>query len=332
VSVRLLYLIFLQLLNLLLLLGRSSASKDVELLVLRHEVAVLRRANPKPRMDWADRAVFAALVRALPTMLRVHRLVTPGTILRWHRRLVARKWTYPNRVGRSPVDDAVAVLIERMARENQNWGYQRIQGELLKLGHRVGASTIRRVLKRSWIPPAPVRRTDTTWRQFLRVPASTVLACDFFPVDCAVTLQRISVLFVLEVGSRSVRLLGAASNPDGRWTTRQARDRVMDLDDRITQFRFLVGDRVGQFTASFDASSLTSASASSRIPPRCPQANCFAKRFVRTVRAELTDRMLIFSQRHLRVVLGEVPCSVFPAIIGCVLRRELGVVPGLAKV
>ncbi len=154
-SLRLLYLIFLQLLNLLLLLGRSSASKDVELLVLRHEVAVLRRVNPKPRLDWADRAVFAALVWRLPQMLRGHRLVTPGTILRWHRRLVAKKWTYPNRVGRPPVEDAVASLIERMARENQSWGYQRIQGELLKLGHRVGASTIRRVLQRLRIPPAP---------------------------------------------------------------------------------------------------------------------------------------------------------------------------------
>jgi transposase len=167
VSLRLLYLIFLRLLSLLLLLPRSSASKDVELLVLRHEVTVLRRANPKPRLDWADRAVFAALIRALPTMLRRHRLVTPGTILRWHRRLVAKKWTYPHRLGRPPVDDTVASLIERMAKENHHWGYQRIQGELLKLGHRVGASTIRRVLQRLRIPPAPLRDTDTTWRQFL---------------------------------------------------------------------------------------------------------------------------------------------------------------------
>jgi putative transposase len=162
---------------------------------------VLRRTTPKPRLDWADRAVFAALVRRLPQMLRGHRLVTPGTILRWHRRLVAKKWTYPTRVARPPVEEAVTVLIERMARENHRWGYQRIQGELLKLGHRVGASTIRRVLQRGRIPPAPVRATDPTWRQFLRAQASTMLACDFFHVDCAVTLQRIYVFFLLEVPS-----------------------------------------------------------------------------------------------------------------------------------
>jgi transposase len=154
----------------------------------------------------------------LPKMLRLHRLVTPGTILRWHRRLIAKKWTYPSRVGRPPLEDAVAVLVERMAKENQSWGYQRIQGELLKLGHRVGASTIRRVLQQLRIPPAPVRCTDTTWRQFLHAQASTMLACDFFHVDCAVTLKRIYVFFVLEVASRSVHLLGTTTNPDGTWT------------------------------------------------------------------------------------------------------------------
>jgi transposase InsO family protein len=303
VSLRLLYLFFLQLLNLLLLLGRSSTSKDIELLVLRHEVAVLRRAHPELRLDWADRAVFSALVRRLPQMLRRHRLVTPGTILRWHRCLVAKKWTYPHRLGRPPVDEVIALLIERMATENLTWGYKRIQGELLKLGHRVGASTIRRVLQRLRIPPAPVRDTDTTWRQFLRTQASTMLACDFFHVDCAVTLKRIYVLFVLEVGNRSVHMLGANPNPDGRWTTQQIRNLVMDLGEGVTQFRFLVRDRAGQFAASFDAVLADVGIRVVRIPPHCPRANCFAERFVRTIRAEVTDRMLIFNERHLRVVL-----------------------------
>ena len=146
-SLRLLYLIFVRLCGWLILLSRSSASKNTELLVLRHEVAVLRRAHPRPRLDWADRAVLAALIQLLPARRRMHRLVTPGTVLRWHHRLVARRWTCPHRTGRPPVSTEIAALIGRLATDNDSWGYKRIQGELLKLGHRVSASTIRRVLR-----------------------------------------------------------------------------------------------------------------------------------------------------------------------------------------
>ena len=305
VSLRLLYLIFQQVLRLLMLLGRTTSTKDVELLVLRHEVAVLRRTNPRPRLDWADRAVFAALIPRLPTRLHDHRLITPGTILRWHRRLVRKKWTYPNQPGRPPINDDLAALVERMARENPSWGYKRIQGELLKLGHRLGASTIRRILQRHRIPPAPVRHTDTTWRRFLRTQATSMLAVDFFHVDCAVTIRRLYVLFVLEVGDRYLHILGVTSHPDGPWTTQQARNLIMDLDDHVARFRFLVRDRAGQFTASFNAVLADAGIEVVKIPPRCPRANCYAERLVLTVRTELTDRMLIFGARHLRRVLAE---------------------------
>jgi transposase InsO family protein len=305
VSLRLLCLIFVRLCGWLVLLGRSSASKDAELLVLRHEVAVLRRANPRPRLDWADRAVLAALIRLLPARLRAHRLVTPGTVLRWHRRLVTRKWTYPDRTGRPPVSAGIVMLIKQLATENRGWGYKRIQGELLKLGHRAGASTIRRVLKALKISPAPTRQTDATWLRFLHTQASATPATDFFHVDCAVTLQRLYCLFVMEVGSRYVHILGITANPDGLRTVQQIRNLLMDLGDRAADFRFLVRDRAGQFTTSFDSVLAGAGIEALKIPPRSPCANAYAERFVLTARTEVTDRMLIFGQRHLRTILAE---------------------------
>ena len=287
------------------LLARSSASKDAELLVLRQEVAVLQQQNPRPKLDWADRMVLAALARLLPGPGRMSRLVTPDTLLRWHRRLVRWRWTYPPGGGRPPVDARGAALIGQMARENPGWGYKRIQGELLSLGCQVGASTVRRVLRRLRIPPAP-QRTHTTWRQFLRSQAVTMLACDFFHVDCAVTLRRLYVFFVLEVGTRHVHVLGVTAHPDWAWTVQQARNLMMDLGQRASQFRFLVRDRAGQSSDAFDAVLAAAGIEVVKIPPRSPRANAYAERWVRTVRAECTDRMLIAGRRHLRAVLDAV--------------------------
>jgi SAM-dependent methyltransferase len=179
-------------------------------------------SDTKPKLDWADRAVIGALARLLPRPLRMSLLVTPETLLRWHRRLVRWRWTYPHRGGRPPVDARLTLLIDQMAQENPGWGYKRIQDDLLGLGYRVGASTVRRVLKRLRIPPA-TQRARTTWRQFLRTQASTMLACDFFHVDCAVTLRRLYVFFVIEVGTRHVHVLCMTAHPDGAWTVQQAR-------------------------------------------------------------------------------------------------------------
>jgi transposase InsO family protein len=222
-------------------------------------------------------------------------------VLRWHRRLVARKWTYPHRTGRPPVSAEIAALIERLATENHSGGYKRIQGELLKLGHRVSAHDppAPKDLK---IPPAPKRHTDETWRHFLRTQAATTLAADFH-VDCAVTLRRLYCFFVIEIGSRYVHILGVTAHPDGPWTIQQTRNLLMDLGDRAG-FRFLIRDRAGQFTASFDAILAGAGIEALKIPPRSPRANAYAERFVLTARTEITDRMLIFGERHLRTVLA----------------------------
>jgi putative transposase len=221
-TLRLLYLLLCQVLRWLALLARSSAAKDVELLMLRHQVAVLRRQVTRPRLDWADRAVLAGLARLLPRPSWHRLFVQPETLLRWHQELVRRRWSYPHRRGRPAVPAELRALVVRLARENPSWGYRRIHGELCRLGSRIGASTVWAILHRAGVEPAPTR-SARSWRQFLRAQAKSVLAVDFFTVD-TVFLQRLYVLFVIEVASRRVHVLGVTAHPADDWVTQQARN------------------------------------------------------------------------------------------------------------
>jgi putative transposase len=293
------YLAFSAVLRLLVGGRRGEFVKDIELLVLRHQLVVLGRQQTRPSFRAADRAFLAALARLLPPRRR-QLIVTPQTLLRWHRELVRRKWTQPRRApGRPPVDDRVQELVLRFARENPLWGYPRIAGELLKLGLRVSPSTVRRLLLAAGIEPAP-RRSGPSWREFLRPQATTTLACDFFTVE-TISLRRLYVLFFIEVGSRRVHLAGCTTNPTGAWVTQQARN--LSFTGVFERMRFLIHDRDSKFSAAFDEVFRSEGIKVIHTPIRAPQANAYAERFVRTVRAECLDWLLILGRRHLERVL-----------------------------
>jgi putative transposase len=242
---KLAYLTLCRSIQLLALLTHGDAAKELEILVLRHQLNVLRRQTPRPKLEPADRALLAAISRVLPRSRWTCFLVRPETLLRWHRRLVAGAWTYPHQPGRPPLDEDIQQLIMRMARENPRWGYQRIKGQLQQLGVRVSATTIRTVLRRHGLDPAP-RRVATTWRAFLRQQAAGIMACDFFIVD-TVWLRRLYVLFFIELGSRRVYLAGVTAHPDGAWVTQQARNLLMPATG--PRPRSLLRDRDAKFTA-----------------------------------------------------------------------------------
>jgi hypothetical protein len=229
VCVALAYRLLVTVVSWLALLVRSSSSKEAEILVLWHEVAVLRRTTPRPHLSWSDRAVLAALTRVLPKALRACRVMTPGTLLRWHRRMAAAKWRQPRPPGRPPIPDELVALILRLARENRRWGVVRIQGELRRLGYRVAAPTIRKTLRAHRVPP-PAHR-DESWSAFLRAHAATLLATVLFHVDCVFTLQRLYVAFVIETGTRQVRLLRITAHPTGEWATQLARNLAGELEE-----------------------------------------------------------------------------------------------------
>ena len=298
----LLYLVVRALVRLLVSGGRGDrdgGAKDLEVLVLRHQLRVLQRTAGRPKLGTIDRMLLAAVSRAIPRDRWVAFLVTPATLLRWHRELVKRKWTYhrTGRPGRPPIDAELRALILRLARENPRWGCVRVQGELRKLGIRVGATTVRTLLRAARLGPAP-RRAGPTWGQFLRAQAEGIIACDFFTVETA-WLRTLYVLVFIELGSRRIHVSPSTAHPDSAWVTQQARNLALRLDARTTPARFLIRDRDAKFTGPFDAVLRSEEMRVIRTPVRAPNANAFAERVIETIRAECLDWTLILGRRHL---------------------------------
>jgi putative transposase len=304
VAVSLFYWSLRRLLELVVLWRRSEREKEVEILLLRHQLRVLERQVVRPQVTQADRALLAAFSRALSRQAwRSSLFVKPETVLRWHRELVARRWTYPRRgPGRPATAAEIRVLVVRLARENPGWGYRRIQGELVGLGVKLAASTVWAMLKEAGVEPAP-RRLDASWAEFLRQQAASILECDFLTVD-TLFLKRFYVLFFIELATRRVRLAGITTNPDGPWVTQQARNLLMQLDDEGVYPRFLVRDLDSKFSREFDEVFRSVGIRVIKAPVRAPKARAHAERWVGSVRRECLDRILILGRRHLQHVLA----------------------------
>jgi putative transposase len=282
--------------------GSVVAGLEVENAVLRHQLRVLRRSVKRPLLSRRDRVLLAAASRLLPRSRWGVFLVSPQTLLRWHRELVRRKWAFRHRsAGRPPLDLTVRDLVVRLARENPKWGVVRIQGELRKLGVTVGATTIRSLLRRSGLGPAP-RRDGPSWAEFLRAQARGIVACDFFTVE-TLWLRTLYVLFFIEHGTRRVWLAGVTAHPDGVWVRQQARN--LAVNEELGNVRFLIHDRDAKFTGPFDQILGEEGVRIVKTPVRAPRANALAERWVRTVRTECLDNLLVVGRRHLEAVLGE---------------------------
>ena len=305
-SLRFGYLAVLRVFGWLALLARSDRAKDAEILLLRHQVAVLQRQTGTPKLSWADRAILSALARLLPSghLRHLRLIISPRTLLRWHADLVRRRWAYPRRTpGRPRMAQAIRAMVLEMAQDNPAWGYGRIHGEPAGLGHKVAPSTVWKILKDAGIDPAP-RRAGQTWREFLAGQATTILAADFFHVD-TVFLRRLYVLFFIEHGTRRVHLAGITAHPTGAWVTQQARNLLMNLEGRTDSLKFLIRDRDTKFTAAFDTVLNAIGVRIIKTPVQAPRANAIAERWIASARRECLDRMLITGERHLRLVLDE---------------------------
>jgi putative transposase len=298
------YLVVRRLLDVLVVVMRSDASKDAEVLVLRHENAVLRRQVGRLRYEPIDRAWLTALSWLVPRARWGQVFsVTPATMLRWHRKLVARAWTYRERAqpGRPPTPATLRSLVLRLANENPGWGHRRIQGELASLGYRIAPSTVWQILNAAGVDPAP-RRSGPTWRQFLSAQAQRLISCDFFTVN-TVWLKTIYVLVFVEHGTRRLHVAGATTNPTGQWVTQAARNLAMALEERVETLSFLIRDRDSKYPGPFDAVFAADGIETILTPIMAPRANAICERLVGSLRRECLDRMLIYSADHLREVL-----------------------------